>query len=145
MPFNVIKSYCWSKPAKGEWVRRTPIRLLRGKAQVTPALTLVLIPSPITPGHKTIRMEQNHSQAVTPMSKNCDQSKLSNCQLLTLTSVRCTVLKHVIFSSIIVYFDQHKLIFDIHPAWIQLIYMMLHPVNYPPRLPCREDRRHQTN
>ena len=49
---------------------------------------------------------------ITPIYKKGDKSKASNYRPVSLTSIACKLLEHIIHSNIINFFEKHKIISD---------------------------------
>ena len=108
-PKGVEKLLSGLNPHKASGPDELPTRLLRETSeQITPALTLVFQASL----HQGTTPSDWNKATVTPIFKKGDKSKPSNYRPVSLTSVCCKVLEHIIHSSIMRFFDQHNILSD---------------------------------
>ena len=95
------------KPHKASGPDELPAHLLKlGASELAPALTLLFQATL----HQGRIPHEWKSAYVSPIFKKGDKSKASNYRPISLTSIVCKVIEHIIHSQIINHFDKHNLL-----------------------------------
>ena len=111
---GVYKLLAGLNPHKATGPDEIPTRTLKeAAAELSPAVTLLFQASlqQNTPSHW---LKVN----VVPAFKKGDRSKAENYRPISLTSVLCKLLEHIIRSHTMTHFDTHNNTLR-HPAWFQ--------------------------
>ena len=106
---GVLKLLQQLNPHKASGPDIISTKLLKELAtEICPALTL-LFQACVSQGLIPAAWKIAH---VTPIFKKGDRSKASNYRPVSLTSVTCKVLEHILHSNIITHFEQHNILTD---------------------------------
>ncbi len=96
-------------PHKAAGPDEIPARLLRELADFLGPVLTILYQSSVNTGNLPLIWK---SATVAPVFKKGDRNKAVNYRPISLTSICCKVLEHIIHSSIMRHFDTHEILTD---------------------------------
>jgi hypothetical protein len=104
---GVLKLLCNINPNKATGPDTIPGRLLKELAtEITPALTLIFKASL----HQGKIPEQWKKPCVTPLFKKGDRGKAANYRPVSLTSISCKIMEHIMHSNIISHLEANNIL-----------------------------------
>jgi hypothetical protein len=95
------------KPNKAAGPDDIPPRILKDTAEIIAPILTVIFQKSIDSG---ILPTDWKNANITPIYKKGERTKASNYRPVSLTSVCCKLLEHIIYSQIISYLDTHKIL-----------------------------------